>query len=81
MVIIYHTFPQMLESTYLYLGMLAESLRSCPTLVTLWTVAHQASLSMGFSRQECWSGLPCPPSGGLPDLGIEPSSLTSPELA
>ena len=63
MVIIYHTVPQMLESTYLYLGMLAESLRSCPTLVTLWTVAHQASLSMGFSRQECWSGLPCPSQG------------------
>ena len=36
---------------------------------TLWTVAHQAPLSMGFSRQEYWSGLPCPPPGGLPDLG------------
>ena len=49
--------------------------------VILWTVAHQASLSMGFSRQEFWSGLPCLPPGDLPDLGIEPSSLTSPELA
>ena len=48
---------------------------------TLWTVAHQAPLSMGFSRQEYWSGLPCPPPGDLPNLGIEPSSLTSPELA
>ena len=35
--------------------------------VTLWTVAHQAPLSMGFSRQECWSGLPCPPPGDLPN--------------
>ena len=41
---------------------------------TLWTVACQASLSMGFSRQEYWSGLPCPPPGNLPDPGIEPST-------
>ena len=45
---------------------------------TLWTVAHQATPSMGFSRQEYWSGLPCPPSGDLPDPGIEPTSLLSP---
>ena len=37
--------------------------KSCLTLETLWAVAHQASLSMGFSRQEDWSGLPCPPPG------------------
>ena len=43
---------------------------------TLWTVAHQASLSMGFSRQEYWSGLPCPPLGDLPNPGIEPRSPT-----
>ena len=42
---------------------------------TLWTVARQTPLSMGFSRQECWSGLPCPPPGNLPDPGIE--SLSS----
>ena len=42
---------------------------------TQWTVAHQAPLSMGFSRQEYWSGLPCPPPGDLSDPGIEPSSL------
>ena len=42
---------------------------------TLWTIAHQASLSMGFSRQEYWDGLPCPPSGDLPDPGIEPLCL------
>ena len=49
--------------------------------VTLWTVAHQASPSMGFSRQEYWSGLPCPPPGDLPNPGIEPASLGSPALA
>ena len=49
--------------------------------LTLWTIARQALLSMGFSRQEYWSGLPCPPPGDLPDLGIEPLSLTSPALA
>ena len=42
--------------------------------VTLWTVAHQTLQSMGFSRQEYWSGLPCPPPGELPDPGIEPMS-------
>ena len=49
--------------------------------VTSWTVAHQAPLSVGFSRQEYWNGLPCPPPGYLPDPGIEPVSLTSPALA
>ena len=39
--------------------------------VTLWTVAHQAPPSLGFSRQEHWSGLPCPPLGDLPNPGIE----------
>ena len=44
--------------------------------VTPWTEAHQAPLSMGFSRQEPWSGLPCPSRGDLPDPGMEPESLT-----
>ena len=48
---------------------------------TLWTVALQAPLSMGFSRQEYWTGLPCPPSGDLPNPGIEPVSLLSPPSA
>ena len=48
---------------------------------TLWTIAHQAPLSMGFSRQEYWSGLPYPPSGALPNPGTEAVSLTSPALA
>ena len=47
---------------------------------TLWTVAHQASLSTGILQVEYWSGLPCPPSEGLPDPGIEPASPTSPAL-
>ena len=49
--------------------------------VTPWTVAGQASLSTGFSRQEYWSGLPCPPPEDLSDPGIEPASLMSPALA
>ena len=51
---------------------------SCVQLfAALWIVAHQALLSMGFSRQEYWTGLPCPPPGNLPDLGIELTSLVS----
>ena len=48
---------------------------------TPWTVAHEAPLSMGFSRQECWSELPFPTPGDLPDPGIEPTSPASPALA
>ena len=52
-----------------------DSAKSCPTLEALWTVALQPPLSMGFSRQEYWSGLPFPSPGDLPDPGIEPRSL------
>ena len=52
----------------------------CPTLANPWTVAHQAPLSMGFPRQEYWSGLPFPSPGHLPDPGIKTASLTSPAL-
>ena len=52
----------------------------CPTLCNPWTVACQTPLSMEFSRQEYWSGLPFPPPGDLPDPGIEPASLMSPAL-
>ena len=48
---------------------------------TPWTVAHQAPLSMGLSRQEYWSGLPCPPPGDLTNPGIKPTSLMFPALA
>ena len=49
-------------------------------LMTQWTVACQAPLSMRFSRHAYWSGLPCPPPGDLPDPGIEPVSPVSPAL-
>ena len=48
---------------------------------TSWTVVRQAPLSLGFSRQEYWSGLPCPPPENLPDPGIKPTSPASPALA
>ena len=70
--------PNCLESD-LSLNLLLGGLvaKSCLTLATLWTVARRGPLSMGFSRQESWSGLPFPPPGGLPNPGTEP---TSPEL-
>ena len=57
----------------------SEVAQSCPTLCdpmncSLSTVAYQAPPSIGFSRQGCWSGLPFPSPGDLPDLGIEPGS-------
>ena len=53
----------------------AQSLQSC---LTPWTVAHQAPLSLGFSRQEYWSVPPCPPPGDLPNPGSEPTSPALP---
>ena len=60
--------------TYTCSGLVAKS---CPTLATPWTVACQAPLSLGFSRQEYRSGLPFPSSGDIPGPGIKPQS---PEL-
>ena len=57
-----------------------QSLSRVQLGVTLWTVAYHTSLSMGFSRQEYWNGLPRPPPGGLPNPGIELASLMSPAL-
>ena len=54
--------------------------KTCLT-VTTWTVAHQAPLSVGFSRQESWSRLPFPPPRHTLDPGIKPSSLAFPALA
>ena len=51
----------------------SEVAQLCPTFA--WTVAYQAPLSVEFSRQEYWSGLPFPSPGDLPDQGIEPESL------
>ena len=64
-----------------------EDTRACssaslvPDSLQPWTVVHQAPLSMGFSRQEYWSGLPSPPPGNLPHPGTKPASLTPPALA
>ena len=59
----------------------AKLLSHIQLFVSPGAVAHQAPLSVGFARQEYWSGLPCPPPGDLPNLGTEPVSLTSPTLA
>ena len=58
-----------------------QSLSCARLFATPWTMVHQASLSMGFSRQEYWSGLPFPPSRDLLDPGIKPLSPASPALA
>ena len=58
-----------------------KSLSSVQRFATPWTVAYQVPLSVGFSRQEYWSGLPFPSPGDLPNPGIEPSSLVSSALA
>ena len=50
-----------------------EALSCFPPFATLWTVAHRDPLTMGFSRQEYWSGLPYPPPEDLPDPGIKPT--------
>ena len=67
-------FPKLYDYPYPYTHI---SLSRVRLFATPWTVAHQAPPSMGFSRQEYWSGLPFPPPGDLPDPGIE---LRSPAL-
>ena len=56
--------------------MKVKSLSRVRLFATPWTVAYQAPPSMIFSRQECWSGLPFPSPGDLPDPGLEPGSPT-----
>ena len=73
-------FPFLLTSAAASLSVLSQLLQSCPTLCDLQTIAHQAPLSMGFSRQEDWSGLPYPLPGDLPNPGIKPISLAFPAL-
>jgi len=58
-----------------------QSLSHFLLFATPWTVVYQAPLSMGFSRQEYWSGFPFPPPGDLPGPGIKPMSLMFPALA
>ena len=64
---------------YTTMGM-SSHFRHIQLFMTIWTVARHAPLFMGFSRQENWSGLPCPPQRDLPDPGIEPTSPASPAL-
>ena len=59
----------------------AKPLQCVWLVATLWTAACEVPLSMGFSRKDCWSGLPCPPPGHLFNPGIQPASLMSPALA
>ena len=59
----------------------AKMLSHVPLFATLWTVAPQAPLSMGFSKQEYWRGLLFPTPGDIPDSGIKHKSLASPALA
>ena len=61
--------------------MCTKVLQSCPTFCNPMDYSPQAPLSMGLSKQEYWSGLPCPPPGDIPDPGIEPLSQASPALA
>ena len=76
-----------IPKTNCYLNILSNSVflslvaKSCPTLATLWTVAWQAPLSMGFSRQEYWSGLPCSSRGIFPTQAWNPRLLHLPALA
>ena len=58
-----------------------QSLSLAQLFAVQWTIANQAPLPMKFSRQECWSRVPFPTPGDLPDSGIEPVSLASPILA
>ena len=79
--------PQAMPSTLViqhdtYLpGTMLSQLSHVQLFVTPWTVTRQAPLSMGFSRQEYWNGLPFPSPGDLPNPEIEPTFLTSPSLA
>ena len=72
-----YTFGEVLRSlTHIFTVQFSSATQSCLTLAAPWTVAHQASLSMGFSKQEYWSGLPFTSPGDLPNPGIEPRSPT-----
>ena len=63
-----------------YIACMLSHFSHVQLFVTPWTVAHQAPLSMGFSRQEHWSRLPFPPPGDFPDQGIKPASPVAPAL-
>ena len=66
---------------YLSQHILLRSMHAQPLSATLWSAVSQAPLSMGFCREEHWSGLPCPPLRDLPHPGFKPASPSSPVLA
>ena len=70
-----------ISSLYLFCACMPSRFSRVGLCATLWTIACWAPLSMGLSRQEYWSGLPCPPPGDLPNPGNEPATLISPVLA
>ena len=70
-----------MDTDKLVCSLFVQSLSHVLLFATMWTIARQAPLPMGFSRQEYWSELPCPPPRDLPNPGMEPTSLTSNALA
>ena len=72
------SFLRLQESHFLKRACVLSHVSPVRLFATLWTVAHQAFLSMRFSRQDYWSGLSCPPPGDLSNPGIEPPSPGSP---
>ena len=78
--LLYEHMQDLFARDYVYMYMCVH-VCLCATFLTSWTVNCQASLSMGFFRQEYWIGLPVPAPGALPDPGIKPRSLASPALA
>ena len=75
-----HSRPPRVEYYTFWRALCVQLLGHVQLFVTLQTVAQQAPPSMEFSKQEYWSGFPCPPPGDLPDPGIKPVSLTSAAL-
>ena len=72
--ILQHSAFFIVQLSYLHMKVKVKSLSRIRLFATPWTLAYQAPPSMGFSRQEYWSGLPFPSPGDLPDPGIEPGS-------
>ena len=78
--LILHTCINIYYICYLSVHVCAQLLRHVRRFAAPWTVARQAPVPVGFSRQEYWSGLPSPPPGDLPNPGIEPTSVVPPAL-
>ena len=75
------SFPSSLMNDFSQISFVPSGFSHVWLFAIRWTIVRQAPLSMGFSRQESWSGLPCLPPGDLPNPGIEPESLASSALA